>query len=144
MRSIALWLAVMCVGAPSAFAAPSPEATKVALQQYLGAIGLAGSMADLASHWSRRFADENRAAASRLAALPAETRALVERRSLQALRQIATEGPGRFVITCSADRCAARTPLAGGLDQTFWFVEEAGAVKVDGSNTHAGPGTPAR
>lgn len=144
VRSIALWLAVMCIGAPSAFAAPSPEAAKLALQQYLVATGKAGSMADLASYWSRRFADENQATASRLAAMPAETRALMERRSLQALRQIANESAGRFVVTCSADRCAARSPLAGGLIQTFWFVEETGVVKVDGANTHAGPGTPAR
>lgn len=120
-------------------AAPSPSAADSALQNYLAAIASANSVNDLHKHWSGRFVQENKAAGAQMAALPADTRALLESRVLQGLKQVARDGKGRFTVSCAGARCAARAPLPNGLTQTFWFVEERGSVLVDGANTHAGP-----
>jgi hypothetical protein len=139
MKALSLALVVLLI-CGSAFAAPTPETSKRAVQAYAAAAQRASTFADLKPYWSAKFASANAALyAQQIAPFPAQTRALLEKRLLGAVAENAQKSAQNLSITCAAPRCTAVAKLPSGITQTYWLVEERGAVLIDDANTAVGP-----
>lgn len=140
MRKTALTIALAALGPGPAFAAPTPEAATRALQAYAAAAGRATSFADLRAHWSARFVGANDALfAQQLQPLPADMRARMEKNLLRAVADNAANASKTASAACAAARCTVRAKLPSGAMQTYWLVEEGGAMVIDDVNTAFGP-----